>query len=391
MMERFSGGIHRAQGCPGSRDSRRVPKAQGEAEGFWEQMSPMGGKREGTRDCAAERVHGGSQGRTEGQSPQPGRRGAGRPPAHPAPWWRGAGLEVFPGHQATRVSPGGCNSSSAPVPLSGPAPGACYCRCRAAPPPTGLSLSPSLRPLPPPCQPPLQEAVWGASAMPTSCPAGSPTPAPLHAVSPPQAVSVSPSRTCAHHPKSITQSCQHGQVSTAQGHQQNLRWLQPPGFTTGTLMSSHSDPQGGRNYPSPPHHVHSCLLSPPSLHLPRVCSPVFSSGHSAPSPSIPASPGSLRCIWVLFGTPIPGPRPSEVQPMWLQIWAPSGHLPPCSITPGPWGPQGAALGLQNTSTSNVRPAGLGTGHCSCMWCRQGVCDFIPFGAEPGIKLNTPSC
>lgn len=133
-MERFSGGIHRAQGCPGSRDSRRVPKAQGEAEGFWEQMSPMGGKREGTRDCAAERVHGGSQGRTEGQSPQPGRRGAGRPPAHPAPWWRGAGLEVFPGHQATRVSPGGCNSSSAPVPLSGPAPGACYCRCRAAPP-----------------------------------------------------------------------------------------------------------------------------------------------------------------------------------------------------------------------------------------------------------------
>lgn len=134
-MERFSGGIHRAQGCPGSRDSRRVPKAQGEAEGFWEQMSPMGGKREGTRDCAAERVHGGSQGRTEGQSPQPGRRGAGRPPAHPAPWWRGAGLEVFPGHQATRVSPGGCNSSSAPVPLSGPAPGACYCRCRAAPPP----------------------------------------------------------------------------------------------------------------------------------------------------------------------------------------------------------------------------------------------------------------
>lgn len=52
---------------------------------------------------------------------------------------------------------------------------------------------------------------------------------------------------------------------------------------------------------------------------------------------------------------------------------------------------GAAPGLQNTSTSNVRPAAPGAGHCSCTWRRQGACDFIPFGAEPGIEPNTPSC
>lgn len=77
-------------------------KHRGKQRSFGSRCPPWG---------ARERVHGGSQGRAEGQSPQPGRRGAGRPPVHPAPWWRGAGSEVFPGHQATRVSPGGCNSS----------------------------------------------------------------------------------------------------------------------------------------------------------------------------------------------------------------------------------------------------------------------------------------
>ena len=70
-----------------------------------------------------------------------------------------AGSEVFPGHQATRVSPGGCNSSSAPVPLSGPAPGACYCRC-GAPSPLACPC-----PLPTPATP-----TRSSSGVPQQCP-----------------------------------------------------------------------------------------------------------------------------------------------------------------------------------------------------------------------------
>lgn len=60
----------------------------------------------------------------------------------------GANLEVFPRHQATRGSPGACNSSSASILLSGPVPRGCYCRCRAA-------FSPPPTPSPPACPCPL--------------------------------------------------------------------------------------------------------------------------------------------------------------------------------------------------------------------------------------------
>lgn len=73
----------------------------------------------------------------------------------------GAGSEVFPGHKATRGSPGGCNCSSASILLSGPVPRACYCRCRAAFPP------------PPACPCPLHctlslltPATWGCPILP---------------------------------------------------------------------------------------------------------------------------------------------------------------------------------------------------------------------------------
>lgn len=148
----------------------------------------------------------GVRGQPEWEGKAPGPAGVGL--VEPRHAWLlgggGAGSEVFPGHQATRVSPGGCNSSSAPVPLSGPAPGACYCRCGAAPPIAGLSLSPPLHPLP---SPPLQEQF----GVPEQCPCHVlPVPISLCPASPlptPDS-SLSPSRACARHPESIIKSCQ---------------------------------------------------------------------------------------------------------------------------------------------------------------------------------------
>lgn len=93
----------------------------------------------------------------------------------------GAGSEVFLRHQATRVSPGGCNSSLASVPLSGPAPRACYCRCRASsPPPHPPSPLACLCPLiytpaPPPASRPYEKQF----GVPQQCPCPVPPSAPL--------------------------------------------------------------------------------------------------------------------------------------------------------------------------------------------------------------------
>lgn len=115
-----------------------------------------------------------------------------------------------------------------------------------------------------------------------------------------------------------------------------------------------------RGFPSP-----QCLLTPAFRsafhHLPSLCSFAFSRGLQHP-PQVPQPPRALLSV------PLPCPRPSEVQPKKLKTWAPSGHLPTCSITPGPWRPQSAAKiqGLPRASktpppaTSELQPPALGT-------------------------------
>lgn len=202
------------------------------------------------------------------------------------------------------------------------------------------------------------------------------------------------SRACAHHAEPIMQSRPHGQASTLQGHQPKLGWLWPPRVTAGTLMSPHSDRQESRNYSCPSYGIHSLL---PFLLLsttsPDSASHAFSRGCPALFPSPPAYPGSL-CIGVLPSEPHSCSRPSKVPPKRLQTWAPFVHPPPCSLTPIIHGDASGVAEIQvlpRTSTSNAGPAAPSAGHCSCMWHRRGAGDFIPFGAEPGIELNPPSC
>lgn len=148
----------------------------------------------------------------------------------------GAHSEVFPGHQATRGSPGGCNSSPASILLSGPVPRACYCRCTAA--------------FPPACPCPLHCTLCSHLGLPHPARA----PAALPCFSPPASfplhASSLPSWFLSPHPGFvfITPSpwCQTASTDTPQG----------PWARAGVALATkdhhqHSDvlPQGSRNYP----------------------------------------------------------------------------------------------------------------------------------------------
>lgn len=105
-------------------------------------------------------------------------------------------------------------------------------------------------------------------------------------------------------------------------------------------------------FPASPRALQPCLLQRPPSTIPI-------------SPSLPRVPplplGAAQRLH-------PGPRPSQVQPKRLQTWAPSGHLPPYSTTPGPWWPRGDAeiQGLPWASEtpppamSDLQPRALGT-------------------------------
>lgn len=200
---------------------------------------------------------------------------------------QGADSEVFPGHQATRGSPGGCNSSSASILLSGPVPRACYCRCRAEFPTPGLSLSFALYPLPSTHQP-LYKKQFG---MPWGCPhpARAPASYPLHPSS-------LPSWFLSPHPGFVfitpSPSCKTASTdrSPHRVHRQKLGWLWPSRITTSIVISSHWDPRGRWHYPHPSH-LPFPLLSTTSPGADRLLQRPPS---TLPSPS--ASPGSLGCI-----------------------------------------------------------------------------------------------
>lgn len=139
-----------------------------------------------------------------------------------------------------------------------------------------------------------------------------------------------------------------------------------------------------RGFPSP-----QCLLTPAFRsafhHLPSLCSFAFSRGLQHPPP---APQGPAQCTTPMSRT-LRGAA-KEAQNLGT-FWPPANLQHHPMETPTRYQNSGAARGLQNTSTSNVRAAAPGAGHCSCTWRRQGACDFIPFGAEPGIEPNTPSC
>lgn len=199
----------------------------------------------------------------------------------------GADSEVFPGHQATRGSHGGCNSSSASILLSGPVPRACYCRCRAAFPPAPRPVPvPSTVPSPLHTPATLQEAVWGVPGLPH--PARAPASFPLH-------LSSLPKWFLSPHPGFVfltsSPSCKTASTgrSPHRVHGQKPGWLWPPRITTSILMSSHWDPWGRRNYPYPSRGPLPSAFPSALHHLPRVCRPAFSRGHPV-TPHLPQPP-----------------------------------------------------------------------------------------------------
>lgn len=140
------------------------------------------------------------------------------------------------------------------------------------------------------------------------------------------------------------------------------------------------------------------LLSSPPATSPCLCYPAFSSSLLPASLSPPRTP-TPHADTALHPPPhpfLPLPCPPSSKPRCPPNTSRAAASPTRPRRPH-WDPLGAAriqglpLDLQNTSAGSTGPAGSRAGRCSCMWRRQGVCDFIPFGVEPGVKLNTPSC